>query len=122
MLQGDEQSLSILLSDYHNYLVVVGTRYLKDRQRVEDVIQDLFADLWNSNKDISITAGVKSFLRGAVVNKCLAIIRMVILCLWFIVLYFVYSYNLSMVYSFTLSLFHSYSLSFFHSYTLTIVL
>ena len=75
MLQGDEQSLSILLSDYHNYLVVVGTRYLTDRQRVEDVIQDLFADLWNSKKDISITAGVKSFLRGAVVNKCLAIIR-----------------------------------------------
>ena len=75
MLEGDEKSLGILLSQYHNYLIVVGLRYLNDKQRVEDVIHDLFADLWNTKKEIVITAGVKSFLRGAVINKCLAIIR-----------------------------------------------
>ena len=75
MLRGDDDALRSLLSQYHNYLIVVGLRYLNDKQRVEDVIHDLFADLWNSNKEIKITAGVKSFLRGAVVNKCLAIIR-----------------------------------------------
>ena len=55
--------------------MVVGLRYLTDRQRVQDVIHDLFSDLWNSKKDIKINSGVKSFLRGAVINKCLAIIR-----------------------------------------------
>lgn len=75
MLHGDEASLKLLLEQYHNYLVVVGLRYLTDRQRVEDVIHDVFADLWNSRKQVEIAHGVKSFLRGAVVNKCLAIIR-----------------------------------------------
>jgi len=75
MLGGDEKSLGILLSKYHNYLVVVGLRYLSDRQRVDDVIHDAFADLWNSQKDVSINTEVKFFLRGVVINKCLAIIR-----------------------------------------------
>jgi RNA polymerase sigma-70 factor (ECF subfamily) len=75
MLNGDEAALKTLLNQYHNYLMVVGMRYLSDKQRVEDVIHDVFADLWNKQKEITIHAGVKSFLRGAVVNKCLAIIR-----------------------------------------------
>ena len=75
MLHGDEKSLKDLLTQYHNYLMVVGTRYLTDRHRVEDVIHDVFADLWNKKENIQIQASVKSFLRGAVINKCLAIIR-----------------------------------------------
>ncbi len=75
MLHGDEKALKALLTQYHNYLLVVGTRYLTDRFRVEDVIHDVFADLWNKKESITIHAGVKSFLRGAVINKCLAIIR-----------------------------------------------
>jgi len=75
MLQGDEQALGNLLNQYHNYLLVVGMRYLTDRQRVEDVIHDVFADLWNNKREVNITSGVKSFIRGAVINKCLSIIR-----------------------------------------------
>ncbi len=75
MLNGDQKALKDLLHLYHNYLIVVGLRYLSDRQRVEDVIHDVFADLWNKQKEVQIQSGVKSFLRGAVVNKCLAIIR-----------------------------------------------
>lgn len=74
MLQGNDLALRSLLSTYHNYLVVVGMRYLTDRQRVEDVIHDTFADLWNKKQTIEVQS-VKSFLRGAVVNKCLSIIR-----------------------------------------------
>jgi len=75
MLKKDEHALKLLLEEYHNYLVVVGLRYLRDRQRVEDVIQDLFADLWNKGENVEIKCSVKSYLRGSVINKCLAIIR-----------------------------------------------
>lgn len=75
MLQGDEQALKALLSHYHSYLMVVGSRYLSDRYRVEDVIHDVFADLWNKQSETEISYGVKSFLRGAMVNKCLSILR-----------------------------------------------
>lgn len=75
MLKGDEKALKYLLEHYHNYLMVVGLRYLSDKQRVEDVIHDVFADLWNKNKKIELTTSVKSFFRGAVINKCLSIIR-----------------------------------------------
>lgn len=74
MLRGNDLALRSLLNTYHNYLVVVGLRYLTDRQRVEDVIHDTFADLWNKQEEIEVQS-VKSFLRGAVVNKCLSIIR-----------------------------------------------
>lgn len=74
MLRGNDLALRSLLNMYHNYLVVVGLRYLTDRQRVEDVIHDTFADLWNKQEDIDVQS-VKSFLRGAIVNKCLSIIR-----------------------------------------------
>lgn len=75
MLHGDEDALKYLLDKYHNYLMVVGTRYLTDKLRVEDVIHDVFADLWNKKSDIEIQMEVKAFLRGAVINKCLAILR-----------------------------------------------
>jgi len=75
MLRGDEKSLRLLLDEYHNYLMVVGSRYLTDKMRVEDVVHDVFADLWNKNSNVELKVGVKSFLRGAVINKCLAIVR-----------------------------------------------
>lgn len=53
----------------------MGLRYLRDKPRVQDVIHDVMADLWNSKKEIEISTSVKSFLRGAVINKCLAVIR-----------------------------------------------
>ena len=74
-MKGDEKALSLLLNEYHNYLMVVGLRYLSDKQRVEDVIHDVFADLWQRKNAVEISVGVKSFFRGAVINKCLAIIR-----------------------------------------------
>lgn len=75
MLQGESEGLQFLLQEYHNYMVVVGMRYLNDRQRVEDVIHDIFADLWNCGRKVDIQYGVKSYLRGSVINKCLSIIR-----------------------------------------------
>jgi len=74
-LNGEQLALKTLLDEYHNYLTVVGLRYLRDKPRVQDVIHDVMADLWNSKKEIEISTSVKSFLRGAVINKCLAVIR-----------------------------------------------
>jgi len=75
MLNGNEVALGKLLSHYHNYLMVVGLRYLSDNQRAEDVIHDVFVDLWNKKEVGDIKISVKAYLRGAVINKCLAIIR-----------------------------------------------
>lgn len=72
---GDEQAFRRLYGQFYNYLMVVGLRYLTDRLRVEDVIQDVFLDIWNKRADLNITTGIKSYLRGAVSNKCLAILR-----------------------------------------------
>jgi len=54
MLQGDKLALNKLLTQYHNYLTVVGRIYLPDNQRVENLIHDVFADLWNKKDDVNI--------------------------------------------------------------------
>jgi RNA polymerase sigma-70 factor (ECF subfamily) len=75
MVLGQDYALEVLLRQYHNYLTVVAGRYLSDGNAVQDVIHDVFTDLWQSGKQIDISCSVKSYLRGAVTNKCLSTIR-----------------------------------------------
>lgn len=75
LLLGSDQALTTLLHSYHNYLTVVASRYIRDRDIVQDVIHDVFTDLWQSHKQVELTCSVKSYLRGAVINKCLNHIR-----------------------------------------------
>ena len=75
MLAGDEKAFRTLYDQYYNYLMVVGLRYLRDKLRVEDVINDVFMGLWNIDREVEIEIAVKSYLRGALVNKCLSVLR-----------------------------------------------
>jgi RNA polymerase sigma-70 factor (ECF subfamily) len=64
-----------IIDDHYNHLIVVAMRYLRDRSRAEDVVQDILLDLWKRREGIEIKGQIGSFLRGAIVNRCLAIIR-----------------------------------------------
>ena len=75
LASSDERGLKILHQTYYPYLRVVGSRYLKDKDRVEDVIQDAFYDIWIKRKSLKIKVNFKFYLRAIVIHKCLSIIR-----------------------------------------------
>lgn len=74
LASGDSAVLLTWFDSYYNYLMVVGLRYLSNRASVEDLIQDIFADIWDKRHSLD-AKNIKFYLRGAMVNKCLARIR-----------------------------------------------
>ena len=71
LYRGKEDALNIIIDDYLSYLLAVGSRYINDRQRVEDLIHDVLLDVWQRREKLQIKTGLKSYLRGALINKCL---------------------------------------------------
>jgi DNA-directed RNA polymerase specialized sigma24 family protein len=45
--------------------------YVKDADQAEDIVQELFARLWQDREALSIQVSVKSYLFTAVRNRCL---------------------------------------------------
>ncbi|MFT4761260.1 MAG: RNA polymerase sigma-70 factor (ECF subfamily) [Paraglaciecola sp.] len=69
------KTTSLLFEPYSiptiKYLTVTAYRYLNDGEKAKDIAQDAFVELWNRRDTLTITTGLKAYLRRAVVNKCL---------------------------------------------------
>lgn len=73
--QDDNAAFRQLFDAYYKYLTVTAYRYLHDGEKAKDMAQDAFVELWNRRETLTITSGVKAYLRQAVVNKCLNYIK-----------------------------------------------
>nr|WP_295928835.1 sigma-70 family RNA polymerase sigma factor [uncultured Dyadobacter sp.] len=59
---GDETAFSMLYKSYIEILYRYGHKLTADTQLVEDSIQDMFIELWNSRKRLSDTDSIKYYL------------------------------------------------------------
>jgi RNA polymerase sigma factor (sigma-70 family) len=66
---GDKTAFGALYRFYASALLNYGNRISSDRALVEDSIQDLFCELWNSRQRISDPTSVKSYLFKALRYK-----------------------------------------------------
>jgi RNA polymerase sigma-70 factor (ECF subfamily) len=73
--KGDNAAFRELFDAYYKYLTVTAYRYLHESEKAKDIAQDAFVELWNRRETLTITSGVKAYLRQAVVNKCLNYIK-----------------------------------------------
>ena len=71
----DSAAFRQLFDAYYKYLTVTAYRYLHEGEKAKDMAQDAFVELWNRRETLTITSGVKAYLRQAVVNKCLNYIK-----------------------------------------------
>lgn len=60
--QGDETAFSMLYRRHIRILYRYGHKIVSDTRVVEDAIQDLFADLWNSRENLGDTDSVKYYM------------------------------------------------------------
>ena len=72
---GDEQAFEWLFRQYYEKLCQWAYHYLRDLESSEEVVQDLYYNLWRKRASMEFHASVKSYLYKAVSNNCKMLIR-----------------------------------------------
>lgn len=65
---GDRKAFETLLHGYYKPLFHYGTKFLKDRDLVNDCVQDLFVDLWERRVYLNDARNLKLYLFSALRN------------------------------------------------------
>jgi RNA polymerase sigma-70 factor (ECF subfamily) len=64
-----------LFKTYYKPLVVFATRLIRDRLDAEDIVQEVFAQIWKKKEKLEYGEKISSYLFGAVKNACLNNVR-----------------------------------------------
>ena len=56
---------------FYRYLVLYAMRYVRQQEVAEDVVQEVFVAIWESDKEYNSYHGFRAFLYDSVKNKCL---------------------------------------------------
>ncbi|WP_051209821.1 RNA polymerase sigma-70 factor [Gelidibacter mesophilus] len=70
-----ESYLKTIFDTYYASLVAYANRFLSSHDECEDVVQDIFADLWQKENNFPDEISLKSYLYKTSRNKCLNIIK-----------------------------------------------
>jgi RNA polymerase sigma-70 factor (ECF subfamily) len=73
--QGDVQAFEWLFRQYYEKLCQWAYQYLHDIDAAEEVVQDLYYNLWRNRASMEFRVSVKSYLYKAVSNNCKMQIR-----------------------------------------------
>ena len=68
---GDDSAFSALFRQYYEQLYYFASRFLKDSQTSENIVQDVFVKLWEQREKLEISTNVKSYLYTSVKNHSL---------------------------------------------------
>lgn len=70
-----ELAIKSLFENYYNYMCHAVYRIIPDSVLVEDIVQEVFHEIWRKRQTISIQTSLKAYLRRASINKALNHIR-----------------------------------------------
>ena len=65
------KDFEILFKEFYNELCNFALKYTKNKEASEEVVQEVFAKIWEKRTFINIQISVKSYLYISVRNKCL---------------------------------------------------
>jgi len=71
----DEQFMQELFKTYYKGLCLFARQYIHDNEKVEDIVQDVFLNIWEKGELNASDNQVKSYLYTSVRNRCLNYIR-----------------------------------------------
>lgn len=72
---GDRTAFEALFRQHYRPLCAFALGYLKDGDKAEDLVQDLFFRLWLDRAKLSINTSIKAYLYAAVRNRCLNAVK-----------------------------------------------
>lgn len=67
--KGDKAALTSLYETYWKPLFIASYNLLKNKEICEEIIQDIFIDIWNSRSELEIKVSLKSYLYACVRYK-----------------------------------------------------
>ncbi len=73
--QNNQKGIEYLFNDYFEMLCLRSIRVVKKREVAEDLVQDLFLEIWNKRETLNITSSIKSYLFRSIVNRSLNWLR-----------------------------------------------
>ncbi len=71
LVNDDRKAFSVIYDRYKEVLYRHAYRMLRDEEEVKDILQELFANLWNRRFDLPHTDNLSSYLYKAVRNRVL---------------------------------------------------
>jgi len=72
---GQHDALDYLFDNYYNTMCNKALFYVKNPDRAEDVVQDVFLNIWKKRSEISINSTLKGYLMKCVTNRSLNFLR-----------------------------------------------
>lgn len=73
--KGNRDAFSLLFKKYYKDLVMYAGSMLNDREKSEDIVQNVFLKLWADREQLEIISSPKSFLIKSVKNACYDVLR-----------------------------------------------
>lgn len=74
-LHDDERAFQLLFSDFFSPLCSFANRYIDSKNVCEDLVQEVFFQLWQNRKKIQITTSTRNYLITNVRNACVDYLR-----------------------------------------------
>nr|WP_294789014.1 RNA polymerase sigma-70 factor [uncultured Flavobacterium sp.] len=71
----NKDDLKKIFDSYYEALVSYGCRFITSRDECEDLVQDVFVELWEKNASFPDSTSLKVFLYKVVRNKCFNFIK-----------------------------------------------
>jgi RNA polymerase sigma-70 factor, ECF subfamily len=68
---GDSSAFTSIFIAYYKDLVIFASRFTKEFNTAEEIVQDTFVKLWEEHESVNINISLKSYLLKTVQNKCL---------------------------------------------------
>ncbi|MBK6830838.1 MAG: hypothetical protein IPG92_08935 [Flavobacteriales bacterium] len=72
---GDRTAFEALFRLHYRPLCAFAVQYVKDADKAEDLVQDLFFRLWLDRAKLTITTSLKAYLFASVRNRCLNAVK-----------------------------------------------
>ena len=69
--QGNKSAFESLFKSHYANLCGYALKYVWELDQAEEIVQDLFFNLWNKRSDLYISSSIESYLFRAVRNACL---------------------------------------------------
>ena len=67
----DEAAFHDLFTRFRNYLVLFAMRRVEQLDVAEDIVQEVFVNVWEGDKEFNSYVGFRAFLYNAVANRCM---------------------------------------------------
>lgn len=73
--RGNTEAFNRLFNAYYANLVLFGGNFIREKEIVEDTVQNIFLKLWDEREKFPVETNIKSYLLKAVRNSCIDELR-----------------------------------------------